>query len=144
MRMFCLVLALSIALTACGVVSQPDQASWRESAVLAVEDTSAALATTRTVVVEQQKGNLPRRYAITVLAGKEEGLAKAESGLASLQPPDAERRRSTQLLTLIGDAIDVQRQVRTLLVARDAVPAALVKELDSLITRLDREAGELE
>ncbi|CAM3173852.1 hypothetical protein NODU109028_01515 [Nocardioides dubius] len=142
MRTVALAVA-ALLLAACGVVGQPDQASWRESALQTVEDTSAALATTRTVVLELRKDHLPERYAITVLATKEEGLATTEGGLSSLQPPDAERVRSERLLALVGRASDAQRQVRTLVVAGQEVPGWLLDELDGLIRLLDRTAEEL-
>ncbi|MFS3127524.1 hypothetical protein ACLM5J_03885 [Nocardioides sp. Bht2] len=144
MRIFWLLIALVVGTTACGVVSQPDQSAWRDSAVHSLEDASAALATTRVVVTEQRRGNLPVRYAVTLLSGKEEGLAKAESSLATLQPPDADRQRSSDLLTLLGEAVDAQREVRVLVVDRDPVPETLLREIDTLITELDRAAGELE
>lgn len=143
MRTFCLFLVLVLSATACGVVNQPDRATWRESAVHSLDDASAALATTRTVVAEQDHDHLPVRYAITLVRGKEESIAQAESSLASLQPPDGERRRATDLVTLLGDAVDAQREVRVLIVARDPVPHALLKKIDELIAQLDRAAGEL-
>lgn len=136
------LVALTVVLLLGCTPSSPDEDDWRTAAGRAVDDAGSQVAAARLVLRGLDGDRLTDAYARVVLVESEEAAATAEEGLATLQPPPELEKRHEHLLTLLGDAADLVRETRMVVVAGDD-PGDLPKRLDELGTKLEHESGRL-
>ena len=127
---------LLLALTGCAP-GTPDEDSWRYDARRAVGDVVSAVQTARLVLTQSQEDRVHHAYLQTVLVDAERLGGLAAGTLSSVQPPDVEHRRSSD----VGDKLE---QATGLLTdARIAVVAHDTDEYADLVMQLERTAEEL-
>jgi hypothetical protein len=128
--------ALLLAVTGCAP-GTPDEDSWRYDARRAVGDVVSSVQTARLVLTQSQEGRVHHAYLQSVLVDAERLAGMAAQTLSAVQPPDVERRRSS-------DVDDQLEQATGLLTdARIAAVAHRTGEYADLVTRLEREAQDL-
>jgi hypothetical protein len=97
----------------------PDEDSWRDDATLAVGDVLSAVQTARLGIEQAQDDRVPDAYLQTVLVDAERNGGMAASSLSSVQPPAAERRRSSEVTDRLDRATGLLTDARIAVVARD-------------------------
>ena len=100
-RAAALVAALLLAVTGCAP-GTPDEDSWRYDATRAVGDVVSAVQTARLALKQSQEGRVHHAYLQAVLVDAERTGGMAAETLSSVQPPDVEHRRSSD----VNDQLD--------------------------------------
>jgi hypothetical protein len=109
---------LLMALVGCAP-GTPDDDSWRDDATRAVGDVLSAVQTARLGIEQAQDDRVPDAYLQTVLVDAERTGGMAASTLSSVQPPDSERRRSSDVTDRLDRATGLLSDARIAVVARD-------------------------
>jgi hypothetical protein len=130
------IVALLLALTGCAP-GTPDEDSWRYDARRAVGDVVSAVQTARLVLTQSQEGRVHHAYVQNLLVDAERLGGMAAETLSSVQPPDVEHRRSSD----VDDQLE--RATGLLTDARIAVVAHETDEYADLVTQLERMARDL-
>jgi hypothetical protein len=128
--------ALLLALTGCAP-GTPDEDSWRYDARRAVGDVVSAVQTARLVLTESQQGHVHHAYLQIVLVDAERTGGLAAQTLSSVQPPDVEHRRSSDVSDQLEQATGLLTDARIAAVAHDT------DEYAGLVDDLRRTADEL-
>jgi hypothetical protein len=131
------VLALLVAVTGCAP-GTPDEDSWRDDATRAVGDVASAVQTARLALEQSQKDRLHHAYLQTVLVDAERNGGMAAEKLSSVQPPDVERRRSSDVTDRLDQATGLLTDARIAVVADDT------GEYADLVTQLTKTADDLQ
>ena len=116
----------------------PDADSWRSDAARAVGDVASAVQTAQLALAESQSGHLPHAYLQSVLVDAERTGGMAAQTLSSLQPPDGERQRSSDVLDALDEATGLVIDARIAVVAGDS------EQYADLVTDLRRTAEDLQ
>jgi hypothetical protein len=124
-----LAAATLLALTGCAP-GTPDEDSWRDDATRAVGDVTSAVQTARLALVQSREGRLHHAYLQAVLVDAERNGGMAAETLSSEQPPDVERRRSSDVTDRLDQATGLLTDARIAVVADDTGEYAdLVRQL---------------
>lgn len=122
-----------------GAPGTPDHDSWRIDAIRAVGNVDSAVATMTLSL--QHEGDLFARYLRTVAVQQEQNAGKEAQNLSSLQPPDQDLKRASQVTSALDDAQTLLTNVRTAVVRGDTASyAALVHNLqrtDDTLSRIE-------
>jgi hypothetical protein len=132
-------LALVLTLALCGCApGTPDEDSWRFDATRAVGDVASAVQTAQLALDQARHDRVPHAYLQTVLVDAEKNGGMAAQKITSVQPPDVEIRRSSD----VGDRLD---QANGLLTdARIAVVAHDTGQYADLVGQLKKTAADLQ
>jgi hypothetical protein len=128
---------LLLALLGCAP-STPDDDAWRGDATRAVGDVTSAVQTAQLALSESQSGHLPHAYLQSVLVDAERTGGMAAQALSSVQPPPAERQRSSDVLDILDEATGLVTDARIAVVAGDS------EQYDELVSDLRRTAADLQ
>ncbi len=131
-----LAAALLLGLTGCAP-GTPDEDSWRYDARRAVGDVVSAVQTARLVLTQSEEGRVHHAYLQSVLVDAERLGGLAAETLSSVQPPDVEKRRSSDVDDRLDQATGLLTDARIAVVAHDT------DEYADLVTQLERTADEL-
>ena len=135
-RVAALVAALILAVTGCAP-GTPDEDSWRYDARRAVGDVVSAVQTARLVLMQSQEGRVHHAYLQNVLVDAERTGGLAAETLSSVQPPEVEHRRSSD----VNDQLE--KATGLLTDARIAAVAHHTGEYADLVSQLEQEAEDL-
>jgi hypothetical protein len=136
-----LVALLAVLLLAGCAPGTPDEDSWRDDATRAVGDVASAVQTARLALAESREGHLHHAYLQAMLLDAERTGGMAAQTLASVQPPDVERGRSSDVTDQLDQATGLLTDARIAVVAHDTGEyAALVRDLE----RTAQELADLE
>ena len=80
----------------------PDEDSWRADATRAVGDVASAVQTAQLALAQSEAGHLSHAYLQSVLVDAERTGGMAAQTLSSVQPPDGERERSSDVLDTLN------------------------------------------
>jgi hypothetical protein len=127
---------LVLALVGCAP-GTPDEDSWRDDATRAVGDVVTAVQTARLVLTQSQEGRVHHAYLQNLLVDAERNAGMAAETLSSVQPPDVERRRASDVTDRLDQATGLLTDARIAVVAHDA------GEYAHLIGQLERTADDL-
>ncbi|MBF4769894.1 hypothetical protein ISU10_19150 [Nocardioides agariphilus] len=128
---------VAAALTGCAP-GTPDEDSWRGDATRAVGDVASAVQTARIALEASQQDHLHHAYLQAVLVDAERTGGLAADALSSVQPPDIERRRSSDVDDQLEQATGLLQEARIAVVAHDT------GEYADLVDRLERTASSLQ
>jgi hypothetical protein len=129
-------LLLTVSLGGCAP-GTPDEDSWRDDATRAVGDVVSAVQSAQLALEQSREGRLHHAYLQSVLVHAELTGGKAAQTLSSVQPPEVERRRASD----VGDQLEEAAGLLT--DARIAVVADDTGEYADLVRELQRTAQEL-
>jgi hypothetical protein len=115
----------------------PDEDSWRDDATRAVGDVLSAVQTAQLALEQSRQGRLHHAYVQTVLVDAERNSGKSAEALSSVQPPDIEIQRSSDVTDQLDQATGLLTD------ARIAVVAHHTNEYADLVRELQRTAQEL-
>jgi len=133
------VAAVVLLLTVVGCApGTPDEDSWRSDATRAVGDVSSAVQTAQLALAESQSGHLPHAYLQSVLVDAERISGMAAQTLSSVQPPELERQRSSDVVDALDEATGLVTDARIAVVAGDS------EQYGDLVTDLRRTAEDLQ
>jgi len=116
----------------------PDEDSWRADATRAVGDVASAVQTAQLALAQSEAGHLSHAYLQSVLVDAERTGGMAAQTLSSVQPPDGERQRSSEVLDTLDKATGLVTD------ARIAVDARESEQYAELVTDLRRTAEDLQ
>jgi hypothetical protein len=131
-----LATALLLAVTGCAP-GTPDEDSWRYDARRAVGDVVSAVQTARLALTQSREGRVHHAYAQNLLVDAERLGGMAAETLSSVQPPDVENRRSSDVNDQLEQATGLLTDARIAVVAHDT------GEYADLVTQLERTARDL-
>jgi hypothetical protein len=131
-----LVATLLIAVTGCAP-GTPDEDSWRYDATRAVGDVVSSVQTARLVLTQSQEDRVYHAYLQSVLVDAERTGGLAAETLSSVQPPDVEHERSSE----VNDELEKANGLLT--DARIAAVAHQAGEYADLVTELEQTAEDL-
>jgi hypothetical protein len=135
-RLAALVATLLLAVTGCAP-GTPDEDSWRYDARRAVGDVVSSVQTARLVLTQSQEGRVHHAYLQNVLVDSERTGGLAAETLSSVQPPDVERQRSSDVNDQLEMATGLLTDARIAAVAHDT------GEYAGLVTELEQTAKDL-
>jgi hypothetical protein len=127
---------LLLILTACAP-GTPDEDSWRYDARRSVGDVVSAVQTARLALTQSEEGRVHHAYLQNLLVDAERLGGMAAQTLSSVQPPDVEGRRSSDVNDQLQQATDLLTDARIAAVAHDTGQYA------GLVTQLERTAEDL-
>ena len=127
---------LLLAVTACAP-GTPDEDSWRYDARRAVGDVVSAVQTAQLVLTQSEEGRVHHAYLQNLLVDAERLAGLAAQTLSSVQPPDVERQRSSDVNDQLEQATGLLTDARIAAVAHDT------GEYAGLVTELKRTAEDL-
>ena len=120
LRIRTVALAMVVVVTLVGCApGTPDEDSWRDDATRAVGDVVSAVQTARLVLSQSQQGRVHHAYLQSVLVDAERTGGLAAETLSSVQPPDVELRRSSDVNDQLEKATGLLTDARIAVVAHD-------------------------
>ncbi len=123
----------------------PDEDSWRTDATRAVGDVASAVQTAQLAIEQSQDDRLHHAYLQTVLVDAERTGGIAAQGLSSVQPPDVERQRASDVDDQLDHATGLLQDARIAVVAHDTGKYAdLARQLERAATGLQDLEADLE
>jgi hypothetical protein len=131
-----LVAALLLAVAGCAP-GTPDEDSWRYDARRAVGDVVSAVQTARLVLMQSEEGRVHHAYLQNVLVDAERTGGLAAETLSSVQPPEVEHRRASDVNDQLEEATGLLTD------ARIAAVAHHTWEYADLVTQLAQQAEDL-
>ncbi|MCR1786405.1 hypothetical protein KVF89_27980 [Nocardioides carbamazepini] len=134
------LVALTLLLTACGVVAEPDAAAWDERAARALSDAGSQVATARLALESADEERTWSAYATVLVAQAEEAAGKAAEDLSRVQVPTARADDAADVLDLLDQAVDLVGEARAHSVDGEYDDQALLDALDRLADELRRAA----
>ncbi|HET6627792.1 MAG TPA: hypothetical protein VFG63_15480 [Nocardioidaceae bacterium] len=137
--------AVLIVLVASGcTTATPAPDAYRARTKLAVTDAISHVATAQKVLEATRKNKILGPYALVTVRASDETLGTVVGAYLELYPPQQLDPRFTKASTLLGDASDLVTQTRIALYRDDRADfPGLIKDLDSLSTKLERFEKEL-
>jgi len=99
---------------------------------------ASAVQTAQLALAESQSDHLPHAYLQSVLVDAERTSGMATQALSSVQPPDVERQRSSEVLDALDEATGLVTDARIAVVAGDS------EQYGDLVTDLRRTAKDLQ
>jgi len=122
----------------CGTTN-PDPADYREQASLALGTAVSELATTRLYLRQLDEEDAFRTSATTQIRYSDESLGSQAQSFGTLNPPPGLDPLYKRCTTLLGDAQDLEAQVRIAVHRDDAARyAGLAKRLQALGSRIEK------
>ena len=98
----------------------PDEDSWRDDATRSVGDVVSATQAARLALEQSDKGHLHHAYLQVVLVDAERTGGMAAEALSSVQPPDVEKQRSSDVSDQLEKATGLLTDARIAVVAHDS------------------------
>ena len=115
-----LAAALVVVVTLVGCApGTPDEDSWRGDATRSVGDVVSAVQAARLALEQSGEGHLHHAYLQSVLVDAERTGGMAAQKLSSVQPPDVERQRSSDVGDQLEKATGLLTDARIAVVAHD-------------------------
>jgi hypothetical protein len=130
------VAALLFTLTGCAP-GTPDEDSWRDDATRAVGDVVSAVQTAQLALTQSREDHVHHAYLQNLLVDAERIGGMAAQKLSSVQPPDVEHRRSSDVTDRLDQATGLLTDARIAVVAHDT------GEYDDLVAQLKNTADDL-
>jgi hypothetical protein len=116
----------------------PDDESWSDSALQALDDMHSELATMRLVLEQARDDRVTDAYAQVLSVDSEEAAGKVDQGFGSIQPPDTQDAEFRVVTTQLGASADLLTDVRIAVVREEASSyAGLERKLTRQLHRLD-------
>jgi hypothetical protein len=109
-------LLVALVLTGCAP-GTPDEDSWRDDATRAVGDVVSAVQSAQLALEQSRRGRLHDAYLQAVLVDAERNGGKAAETLSSVQPPEVEVRRSSDVSDQLDQATGLLTDARIAVVA---------------------------
>lgn len=139
------VIALVLGTTVAGCAPRtPDDESWTDQALQALDDVGSEVATMELALRLEQRDRTWDDYTQTVALDSEEAAGKVTSGFSSAQPPPRDDTEYRKVTTALSDAADLLAEVRIAVVREDrgAYPG-LLRDLAEAARDLDGAAREV-
>ena len=126
------------------VPASPDPDAYRDKTALTLASAASEVRTVARLMETSYDSRMLRPTAKAQLRHSEDALDTATSAFTEVNPPPSQDRLNRRTSTLLGDAGDLVAEARIALErARTGRYPALVEDLESLATRLERLEGRL-